>query len=62
MSAENVCIAQFCVDGFSEEEMAILMGVTHEAARRLVDRFVDSIGAASKTEACVRALKASLVA
>jgi hypothetical protein len=62
MSAENICIAQFCVDGYSEEEMSILLGTTHEAVGRLLDRFVQSIGAASRTEACVRALKTSLVA
>ena len=62
MSAENVCVAQFCVDGYSEDEMSILLGTTHEAVGRLVDRFIENIGAASRTEACVRALKASLVA
>jgi len=62
MSAENVCVAQFCVDGYSEDEMCILLGTTHEAVGRLVDRFIENIGAASRTEACVRALKASLVA
>jgi len=62
MSPENVCVAQFCIDGYSEDEMSILLGTTHEAVGRLVDRFIESIGAASRTEACVRALKASLVA
>ena len=61
-AAEDQCTAQLCVDGYSDEELAVVFGISLDAVRQLVARFVQSIGANSRTEACIRALKSGLVA
>ena len=62
LTAEDICTAQLCLDGYSDEEITVLLGVPQDAVRDLVARFVDRIGARSRTEACIRALKLGLVA
>ena len=62
LGAEDTCTAQLCVDGYSDEELAVLFGVPLETVRDLVARFIQRIGANSRTEACIRALKSGLVA
>ena len=62
LAAEDLCTAQLCADGYSDEELAVLFGVPLETVRNLVARFIQRIGANSRTEACIRALKSGLVA
>jgi hypothetical protein len=59
--AEDICTAQLCVDGYSDEDIGLLLGIPVEQVNDLVARMVKSFAARSKTEACVRAMKARLV-
>jgi len=61
LAAEDLCTAQLCADGYSDEELALLFGVPLDIVRDLVARFIQRIGANSRTEACIRALKSRLV-
>jgi PAS domain-containing protein len=61
MTFDDVYTAQLCVDGYSDEEIGVLLGIPLDAVHTLVECLVDHIGARSRTEACVLALKARLV-
>ena len=61
LTAQDVCLAQLYVDGFTDDEVAILLGVGTEGLRGLVVSLVGAVSASSKTEACVRVLKSRLV-
>jgi hypothetical protein len=61
LSALDVCIAQLYVDGYTDEEIALLMGVPTESMPGLNGSLVSAMEASSKTEACLRALKSKLV-
>ena len=60
LSTANLCTAQFCVDGYSDDEIGILLGLPLERVRDLVASFLHHTGAKSRTEACVRALKSGI--
>jgi hypothetical protein len=61
LTTENLCLAQFCVDGYSDEEIGVLLGCSTEGAASLVAALIECSGAHSKTGACIRALKSKLV-
>jgi PAS domain S-box-containing protein len=60
LSTADLCIAQFCVDGYSDDEMGILLGLPPERVHDLVASFLHHTDAKSRTEACVRVLKSRL--
>jgi PAS domain S-box-containing protein len=61
LTAENVCVAQFCADGYTEDEIAVLLGIHRENVTALATGLVDGMHATSWTQACVLALKSRLV-
>ena len=61
LTAEDVCTAQLCLDGYSDDELAVLFGISADAVSDLVARFIDRIGAGSRTEACILARKSGFV-
>jgi DNA-binding NarL/FixJ family response regulator len=61
MTFDDIYIGQLCVDGYSDEEISVLLGIPVETVCDLVAAFVEHIGARSRTEACVLALKARLI-
>lgn len=61
LSALDACLLQFYVEGFSDEDVAVLLGVPIASIKGLLPSAVEAMDATSKTEACVRALKQKLV-
>jgi len=61
LTAQDVCLAQLYVDGFTDDEVAILLGVGPEGLSGLVVSLLSAVSASSKTEACVRVLKHRLL-
>jgi len=61
LTPHDICLAQLYVGGFTDEEVAILLGVGPEGVRDLAGALVSAVGASSKTEACIRVLKSRLV-
>ena len=61
LTARDLCFAQFCADGYTDEEIAILLGTNVEHVAGLATTFVAGMEASSRTAACVRAIKAHLV-
>ncbi len=61
LTAQDVCLAQFYVDGFTDSEVAILLGVGPEGLHGHVAALLGAVKASSKTEACVRVLKSKLL-
>jgi hypothetical protein len=61
LTALDVCIAQLYVDGYTDAEIALLMGVPTDSMPGLNGSLVSAMEASSKTEACLRALKSKLV-
>ena len=61
LTARDLCFAQFCVDGYTDEEIAILLGTALEHVGALACTFVAGMEASSRTAACVRAIKSHLV-
>ena len=61
LTAENVCVAQFCADGYTEDEVSVLLGIHRENVGLLAAGLIAGMKASSWTEACVRALKSRLV-
>jgi PAS domain S-box-containing protein len=61
LTAQDVCLAQFYVDGFTDNEVATLLGVGPEGLRGHIADLLGAVQASSKTEACVRVLKSRLL-
>ena len=61
LTARDLCFAQFCVDGYTDEEIAILLGTAVEHVAALASTFVAGMEASSRTAAFVRAIKSRLL-
>ena len=61
LTAENVCVAQFYVDGYTEDEIAVLLGIHRENVAVIAAGLIDGMRATSWTQACVLALQSRLV-
>ena len=42
--AEDIWTAKLCLDGYSDDELAVLFGISADAMSDLVARFIDRIG------------------
>jgi PAS domain S-box-containing protein len=60
LTALDACLLQFYVEGFSDEDVAVLLGVPSTTVESLLPLAIEAMGAKSKTEACVRAMKKKL--
>jgi DNA-binding NarL/FixJ family response regulator len=55
-------LLQLLVEGFSDEEIAVLIGgISIETVRRRVQAVRLKLNVSSRTEACIRAIKAHLI-
>ena len=61
LTPAGICFAQFCVDGYTDEEIATLLGTGAEHVDELARTFITAMGVASRTAACVGAIKSRLV-
>jgi PAS domain S-box-containing protein len=61
LTTRDLSLLQLLVEGFSDDQLAALLGTRAETAREPVHRLLLTLNASSRTEACVRALKAHLV-
>jgi PAS domain S-box-containing protein len=59
--ALDLCLLQLMVEGLSDDELALLHGLPEETIAERVGVAIRDMGAASRTEACVRAIKRALV-
>jgi len=44
LTAEDIWTGQLCLDGYSDDELAVLFGISADAMSDLVARFIDRIG------------------
>ena len=61
LSKLDLSLLQLMVEGFSDDELAVLLGISNETVRESVGRVLLKLNVRSKTEACVTAMKAHFV-
>jgi PAS domain S-box-containing protein len=61
LTPRDVCLLQLMVEAFSDEELAVLLGVSVSTVRTAVGEIIGKMKASSRTEACVQAIKRGLV-
>ena len=62
LSARDRCLLSLMIEGFSDQQLAVLLAIDEETLGSMVRGCCRAMNTASRTEACVRALKAGLVA
>lgn len=61
LTPRDVCLLQLMVEAFTDEELAVLLGVSLSTVRTAVGGLIRKMNASSRTEACVQAIKRRLV-
>ncbi|HEY7466446.1 MAG TPA: PAS domain S-box protein [Dehalococcoidia bacterium] len=61
LTPRDICLLQLMVEAFSDEELALLLGLSEAAVRAAVGGVIGKMKASSRTEACVLAIKHRLV-
>jgi PAS domain S-box-containing protein len=61
LTQPDLSLLQLMVEGFDEDQLAILLGITNDVVRESVCRVLVNLNVRSRTEACVMALKAHFV-
>jgi PAS domain-containing protein len=61
LTALDYCLLQLMVEGFTDAQLAVLLGTNLDDTRNLVRATIQRMDASSRTEACVRAIKRHLV-
>jgi hypothetical protein len=62
LTCEDLCLGQLCLIGYSDEQIAQLFGETPEQVALRITEMIAHMSVSSRTEACVRMLKAGLLA
>jgi len=61
LTTRDLSLLQLMVEGFTDDQMAVLLGITDETVRESVRGVLLKLHVPSRTEACIMALKAHLV-
>jgi PAS domain S-box-containing protein len=61
LTTRDLSLLQLMVEGFSDDQLAVLLGIGAETVRETVHWLLLKLNASSRTEACILALKAHLV-
>ena len=61
LTPRDICLLQLMVEAFSDEELALLLGISEAAVQAAVGGVIGKMKASSRTEACVLAIKRRLV-
>jgi PAS domain S-box-containing protein len=61
LAIRDLSLLQLMMEGFSDDQLAVLLGIGVETVRETVHRLLLKLNASSRTEACILALKAQLV-
>ena len=61
LATRDLSLLQLMVEGFSDDQLAVLLGIGVETLHERVGGLLRKLNASSRTEACILALKAHLV-